>query len=601
MSQPTIVYLHGVGHQTADGGWHEAITEGLRAAGYDDGDIAGVPMVAPRYGDLLAVGVDPDEAMPAQRRVRPPSPTQRAAYEQNQARLRRLLGDDPGDLLAGPLGGVPAVAADLGVKAATAVHRTLAEAGRYVASAKLRAAVLARVTESLPTQHGSRIVLVGHSLGSLVAIDLLDQLSESITVDRLVTLGSPAGIPAMHKGSGRLLKTFPYQTVGSWLNVVSVGDPVCAGRGLAGFFPAAHDAFVDLGVGAHGEDSYLRHPVVARTVGESVLGSLGQELVGVDAALDVAPSLGELVAIFSLYFAHETLEKLRADSEERAERYEAALRAWQADTAQRLVQLAVDDGRPVSADVAGLATGHAPRCPQVWELDDAVRLLVIAATTNLIAPVEIDARDASLAALRPAAAALGFGSSRGRMVAESVTSARKGLGLGETDWGRVAFGAVGVALLVGATGGLAAAAAPGLAGAAAITSALAGFGPGGMVGGMVMAGTMIGGGSAATSAAALGRADAETVETEVLRRMAHAQARQRLGLPRDPSDWLLLTQVESEVSRRLDAVEGLSDGRGPFSETPPSIKQDQRKRDQVRKGITWMLRQGLGPAALGRG
>lgn len=480
------------------------------------------------------------------------------------------------------------------------VRHDLGEAGRYIASAKLRAAILSRVAESIPTKPGTEIVLIGHSLGSLVAIDLLDQLDENITVVRLVTLGSPAGVRAMHKGSDRLLKAFPYRTVSSWLNVVSVGDPVCAGRGLSGYFPAAHDAFVNLGPAEHADSSYLRAPIVSRAVGDAVLGSLSQELVPASKSVDIPLSPGEQTAVFSLYFAHETLEKLRLDDEDRAERYEAALRMLQVEMSRLMIEVANGEGRAVSRDVARLADGEAPRCPQVWELDAAVRLLVVAGTTNLVAPIEIDARAASLAALRPAAAALGYGSSRGRTVAESITSARKGLGLDETDWGRIAMGAVGVALLVGATGGLMMAAAPGLVGAAAITSALAGFGPGGMVGGMVMSGAMIGSGSVASAAAALSGADVETVETEVLRRMAHARARKQLGLPGDPTDWLLLTQVESEVSRRLDSIEGLSDGGGVFGDPAPSIKQDQRKRDHVRKAIAWMMRNDLGPAAIGK-
>jgi hypothetical protein len=519
-------------------------------------------MVAPRYSDLLSAETEPSGAMPPLRKVRPPSPAQRAAYEQSQASLRRLLDEDSGDLRAGPLGSFPDPLADVGAKAAMEVKEELAEAGRYIESAKLRAAILSRARDSLPMPSGTEVVLIGHSLGSLVAIDLLDQISEDVTVVRLVTLGSPAGIRAMHKGSDRLLKSFPYRTVQSWLNVVSVGDLVCAGRGLSGSFPAAHDVFVDLGVGKHADTTYLLDPRVGRAVGDAVLGSLSQHLVVVSKSVDVAPSAGEQAAVFSLYFAHETLEKLRADDEDRAERYEAALRVLQVEMSRLMVQVAHNEGRPISYEVVELADGEAPRCPQVWGLDAAVRLLVIAGTTNLIAPVEIDARAASLAALRPAAAALGFGSSRGRTVAESITSARKGLGLDETDWGRIAIGAVGVALLVGATGGLMMAAAPGLVGAAAITSALAGFGPGGMVGGMVMAGTMIGSGSVASAAAALSGADVETVETELLRRMAHARARKLLGLPCDPTDWLLLTQVDSEVSRRLDSIEGAQRRRG---------------------------------------
>ena len=97
-----------------------------------------------------------------------------------------------------------------------------------------------------------------------------------------------------------------------------------------------------------------------------------------------------------------------------------------------------------------------------------------------------------------------------------------------------------------ATGGLALAVGPGLAGAAVITSALANFGPGGMIGGLLTAGTLL---TAGGSVIALGLASpgttAETLEAVVTRQLAAAILRHRQDLERDPAAWRVLTETEN--------------------------------------------------------
>lgn len=48
------------------------------------------------------------------------------------------------------------------------------------------------------------------TVGSAIAIDLLDHLTEALRVRRFITIGSPANIRVLHEGTERLLKTFPY-------------------------------------------------------------------------------------------------------------------------------------------------------------------------------------------------------------------------------------------------------------------------------------------------------------------------------------------------------------------------------------------------------
>lgn len=106
---------------------------------------------------------------------------------------------------------------------------------RYVRDDKVRADVMNHILDFLPT-YGD-MLLIAHSLGSVIAIDLLDHLPENVHVRRFITIGSPANIRALHEGSERLLKKFPYARVDDWSNFLNARDIVTGGRGLASSFP----------------------------------------------------------------------------------------------------------------------------------------------------------------------------------------------------------------------------------------------------------------------------------------------------------------------------------------------------------------------------
>jgi hypothetical protein len=92
---------------------------------------------------------------------------------------------------------------------------------------RIRELALAAMTVDVPRPH----VLVGHSLGSVIAYDVLQNVPGAPTVDGLVTLGSPLGLdevqdrlrPGWSRWDG-----FPTATVaGHWVNVYDRLDPVC--------------------------------------------------------------------------------------------------------------------------------------------------------------------------------------------------------------------------------------------------------------------------------------------------------------------------------------------------------------------------------------
>ena len=83
-------------------------------------------------------------------------------------------------------------------------------------------------------------VLIGHSLGSIVAYEALHTFSGVAT---LVTLGSPLALTSVRRGLRHGERVPP--GVRNWVNVYDPSDPVSCAGGLAPFWPAVDDRTVD--------------------------------------------------------------------------------------------------------------------------------------------------------------------------------------------------------------------------------------------------------------------------------------------------------------------------------------------------------------------
>jgi PGAP1-like protein len=153
----------------------------------------------------------------------------------------------------------------------------LKQVNAFLSDESLKERVLARVHEIVD---GSTRVVIGHSLGSVVAYEYLCRYRPA-AVELLVTLGSPLGIP--HLVFDRLTPapvggagTWPGD-LASWANVADSNDIVALRKQLAGLFSAGDgltavdDRLVDNGSQAHAVDRYLS----ARETGEMVGHVLG--------------------------------------------------------------------------------------------------------------------------------------------------------------------------------------------------------------------------------------------------------------------------------------------------------------------------------------
>ncbi|MFE6836636.1 antibiotic ABC transporter ATP-binding protein [Streptomyces sp. NPDC057705] len=136
----------------------------------------------------------------------------------------------------------------------------LKQVRRYFSEPELRAAVRARAAELITPE--TRVV-VGHSLGSVVAYEALCALGPDRPPLNLVTLGSPLGLAGLvydrlqpaprPDGSG----VWP-APVKEWTNLADRGDVVALVRELAPRFgPEVRDLLVDNGSEMHSMRAYL--------------------------------------------------------------------------------------------------------------------------------------------------------------------------------------------------------------------------------------------------------------------------------------------------------------------------------------------------------
>lgn len=134
----------------------------------------------------------------------------------------------------------------------------LKQVSKYFLDASMREAIRARVSESIGAE--TRLV-IGHSLGSVVAYEVLCQLVDRSAI-AFVTLGSPLGIggivfdrlePRPSEGLGH----WP-RSVNMWTNVADKGDVVALAKTLAPMFEGnVLDILVENGAHAHDIRPYL--------------------------------------------------------------------------------------------------------------------------------------------------------------------------------------------------------------------------------------------------------------------------------------------------------------------------------------------------------
>ncbi|MGW5385341.1 trypsin-like serine peptidase [Nocardia sp. NPDC003963] len=275
----SMVFLHGRGQQNRVPGelrrlWTAGLNKGLTLAGLgtiDPGDV-----YFPFYGNQLVASMDTREAVD----------TGSAGYQNLVAEAAHRAGmPGAGELPADPeadelFGGIGAVvlgrlhdqlswiAARSGLDSAL-IGAIFKDVAAYLDDERVRKDVLDTVLTDMPT--GGELILVSHSLGTVVAMDLLTQLPREVTVSLLVTAGSPLGLDGVYSKllSGGANRP---ERVGAWLNTWYAGDPIAIGCPLRrAWGPDLRELPVENpGERAHDIAEYLAHAAVAAAIGQKL-------------------------------------------------------------------------------------------------------------------------------------------------------------------------------------------------------------------------------------------------------------------------------------------------------------------------------------------
>ena len=110
------------------------------------------------------------------------------------------------------------------------LERELKDLAAYYEDEGFRTEVRARLRRKLEAYKGSRIMLIGHSMGSIIAYDVVRQLGRDdpqFRVDHFITIGSPLGMPHVKYKIQRendLVRT--PSIVGRWTNFADRRDVV---------------------------------------------------------------------------------------------------------------------------------------------------------------------------------------------------------------------------------------------------------------------------------------------------------------------------------------------------------------------------------------
>ena len=167
---------------------------------------------------------------------------------------------------------------------AVIIEEFLTDVAYYLRLRDMRDSVLAIVHESLRTAlpHGGQVVVVGHSLGSIVAYDYLTRLEPDFDLQQFTTAGSPLGFPIVEanllgKETGKkpsVPKVVPARR-GGWVNAYDVRDFVSLMHPLASDYDAAAegqlaDERTFNATYPHSIVDYLSDPDVAGPIGRAL-------------------------------------------------------------------------------------------------------------------------------------------------------------------------------------------------------------------------------------------------------------------------------------------------------------------------------------------
>jgi hypothetical protein len=162
------------------------------------------------------------------------------------------------------------------------LERKLKDLSQYYENENVRVELRKRLRNVILANSNRKIMILSHSMGTIIAYDVLRELATSqpdCRVDHFITLGSPLGLPHVrYKISLEKERLCTPENVKQWSNFADKRDPVAIDAHLAGDY-CANDEDVEVkddlvlndwkGI-HHKSYGYLRAPEVSKTIKEFI-------------------------------------------------------------------------------------------------------------------------------------------------------------------------------------------------------------------------------------------------------------------------------------------------------------------------------------------
>lgn len=378
-----LLYLHGVGDDGTRRDWW-SVLRSIAGDPLDD-----IEVLAPDYSDLLS-GDTPVRVsgLPPMAFPHPPLLSRRSYRARQSALHADLMAVGAGSVWPyrrRGFGRVPDLIDAVGERFVMDVIYD--EVNRYTREERLRRAVRMRVEEMLPPS--GRVVILGHSLGALVAIDLVRHLPDGVDVPLLVTAASALARRRLPGTVADLPHTFPYDRVGGWINVFNPSDAVTRGRPIGMQFPQAIDVVAAGSLGDHSLATCVTEPGVAKVLLDS-LRHPGhphhtETLFGDEEPLPL-PTAAELVSLSLVQHIAELSALEPRVKSESVRRFEAARQLVILRAAKRTGDTVFHANRDPGAVVhERLAEPHLPAALVRIVLDDPLGDLNVTARRRIVA------------------------------------------------------------------------------------------------------------------------------------------------------------------------------------------------------------------------
>jgi endonuclease G len=162
------------------------------------------------------------------------------------------------------------------------IERFLTDVAYYLDVPQIRRLVLEIVVADVrrAAADHDRVVLLTHSLGTVVGYDVFDSIRNSVDVPLFITAGCPLGLPVVQRSllpTAKVSGKRPGPAVDGvavpWLNAYDVRDFVALASPLAGFYTAPLQEERTFNASdPHSIQDYLADPDVARPIGRVLAG-----------------------------------------------------------------------------------------------------------------------------------------------------------------------------------------------------------------------------------------------------------------------------------------------------------------------------------------